>query len=91
MIEFGMMRLYLCKISIVEVSRILERARILEYYDSASPVTYCKQIASTIKRNSGESILLCHTQLISLAQAINIDPLHGRRALLHARRSWLTV
>ena len=78
MIEFRMMRLYLREVSIVEVSRILQWPRVLKYNDSPRPVTHSQQIPRAVKRYRGERVLIGHTELISLTQAIDIHPLHRR-------------
>ena len=79
MIEFRMMRLYLREVSIVKVSRILQWPRVLKYNDSSCPVTHSQQIPRAVKRYRGERVLIGHTQLVSLTQAIDIHPLHRRR------------
>jgi hypothetical protein len=71
------MRLDLGKVSIVKVFRIFKWSSVLEYYDPSSPITNSQQIPCTIERYSSEIILFSHTQLVSLSQSVDIDPLHG--------------
>jgi len=74
-IKFRLVGLDLSKISIIEVSRILEWAAVPENYDSTRFVSNCKIFPRAIKSYSCQGVLLSNTELVSFSKAIYVDPL----------------
>lgn len=50
-IEFRLMTLNFCEVSVVEVAGVLERSTVPKYYHTPGSVTDCKEISTAIEAN----------------------------------------